>query len=87
MTTDVTPDERRDAYGFSGQSSVQKIHSPVMHNTGVNSIQLKKFHHIETQTKYRIQQARHRSEQNTNLRKGCRGQLKSCNEIRGHICF
>ena len=53
MTTDVTPDERQDAYGFSGQSSVQKIHSPVMHNTGVNSIQLKKFHHIETQTKYR----------------------------------
>ena len=42
MTTDVTPDERQDAYGFSGQSSVQKIHSPVMHNTGVNSIQLKK---------------------------------------------
>ena len=28
MTTDVTPDERQDAYGFSGQSSVQKIHSP-----------------------------------------------------------
>ena len=53
MTTDVTPDERQEAYGFSGQSSVQKIHSPVMHNTGVNSIQLKKFHHIETQTKYR----------------------------------
>ena len=52
MTTDVTPDERQEAYGFSGQSSVQKIHSPVMHNTGVNSIQLNKFHHIERSHKF-----------------------------------
>ena len=34
-----------------------------------------------------IQQARHRSEQNPHLREGCRGQSKSCKDIRGLICF
>ena len=52
MTPDVTPDERQEAYGFSRQSSVQKIHSTVMHYTGINSIHMEKFHHIDTQTKY-----------------------------------
>ena len=63
MTTNVTLDERQEAYGFSGQSSVQKTHSPVMHNTGVNSIQLEKFHHIETQTKYSNEDPSMRSEE------------------------
>ena len=52
MTTDATPDEEQDAYGFSGQFSIQKIHSPVMRNTGVKSIHMEKFHHIEKQTTY-----------------------------------
>ena len=63
MTTDVTPDERQDAYGFSGQSSVQKIHSPVMHYTGINSIHMEKFHHIDTQTKYSNEDPSMRSEE------------------------
>ena len=52
MTTDATPNEEQDAYGFSGQFSIQKIHSPVMRNTGVKSIHMEKFHHIEKQTTY-----------------------------------
>ena len=52
MTTDATSDEEQDAYGFSGQFSIQKIHSPVMRNTGVKFIHMEKFHHIEKQRTY-----------------------------------
>ena len=44
MTTDATPYEEQDAYGFSRQFSIQKIHSPVMPHTGVKSIHMEKFH-------------------------------------------
>ena len=52
MTTDATPYEEQDAYGFSGQFSIQKIHSQMMPHTGVKSIHMEKFHHIEKQTTY-----------------------------------
>ena len=51
MTTDATLDDRQDIYGFSGQSSVQMMYSPVMHKTGDNSIRMEQIYHIKAQTR------------------------------------
>ena len=51
MTPDATLDDRQNIYGFSEQSSVQMMYSPVMNKKGDNSIRMEQIYHIKAQTR------------------------------------
>ena len=49
MTPDAALDDRQSIYGFSEQSSVQMMYSPVMYKTDDNSIRMEQISHIKAQ--------------------------------------